>query len=43
LSLEAMGGALDAGDNVTVVGHATKNAETGAWEVVELRANTPGG
>jgi hypothetical protein len=37
-----MAGALDAGDNVTVVGQATKDA-TGAWLVSDLKADSFGG
>jgi hypothetical protein len=43
LSLEAMAGALDAGDVVTVAGMAEKDGETGAWMVTELKADTNAG
>jgi predicted RNA-binding protein len=43
LSLEAMAGALDAGDVVTVIGQAEKNGETGAWDVLTVKADTNAG
>ena len=43
LSMDAMAGALDAGDVVTVEGTATKNGETGASEVLTLLAKTNAG
>jgi hypothetical protein len=41
-SLTAMAGALAAGDVVTVEGVATKDGETGAWNVVSLTVKTSG-
>jgi hypothetical protein len=41
-SLEAMEGAIAAGDVVTVQGLAEKDAETGAWMVLEIRVNASG-
>ncbi|MBT8338147.1 MAG: hypothetical protein KJO11_16275 [Gemmatimonadetes bacterium] len=41
-SLEAMDGAIAAGDVVTVEGLAEKDPETGAWTVLEIRVNASG-
>jgi hypothetical protein len=42
LTLEAMAGALEAGDNVMAEGLALEDAENGVWLVLEVRAEASG-
>jgi hypothetical protein len=41
-TLDAMAGAIEAGDVVTVEGLQQKDGETGQWLVLEIRVNTSG-